>query len=469
MEVQNQQFIDVGHFSPEKRRNSDDHGHSHLDESASCASEVDYALSVAGEYSPENELQLYLQTQYTPIEMKLSSGDFKNHEQFESECLKFKTQCFENAPGCVARSEKIITFYLKQLIKGSKQFLDHVGGIEEILNFIKASDAELTELQKQTESYKARFEEYGSKIELLEGTVKQLQHSLLTSRNEFAKEKGLLEQKCENLETSLKEIRLRELNLTQEIKDQRLSLLVKLKEKDADYDQKYQDLREKYEISVDKVTDLEAKLEEVNQLAEWEKQKLKESENQIEDLTTQKEQAILERNKLIDELKNQISESRFELKNEEELEKAKDKILKLEKDLVNAFEEVKLLNANLEKQVAIHNQKVFFYEAQLAESKIQQEESRKAHEALMKAFKSFEAEQCSSQDNVHEIMQQHRSEQFEEIKNLESKFTETKQRLSSQIEKLSEQNNALELELKIKTSELEKENAQLSQNLQEVT
>ena len=469
MEVQNQQFIDVGHFSPEKRRNSDDHGHSHLDVSADWASEIHDACSVAGEYSPENELQEYLQTHYIPIEIKLSSGEFKNHEQFESECLRFKTQWAENAPGCVSRSEKIFTFYLKHLIKGSKQFLDHVGGLEEILSFIKASDAELSELQKQSELYKSRFEEYESKIDLLETTVKQLQHSLLTSRNEFAKEKGLLEQKWENLETSLKETRQRELSLTQEIKDQRVGLLAKLKDKDADYDQKYQDLREKYEASVDKVTDLEAKLEEVNQLADWEKQKLKEAEGQVEELTNQKEHVVFEYNKMIDELKNQISESRSELKNEEELQKAKDKILNLEKDLVNASEEVKLLSANLEKQIALHNQKVFFYEAQLAESKIQQEESHKAHEALMKAFKSVEAEQNYSKDNVHEIMQQHRSEQFEEIKNLESKFTETKQRLTSQIEKLSEQNNALELELKIKTSELEKENEQLSQNIEELT
>mmetsp|Transcript_39024 Transcript_39024/g.44627 ORF Transcript_39024/g.44627 Transcript_39024/m.44627 type:complete len:579 (+) Transcript_39024:502-2238(+) len=86
----------------------------------------------------------------------------------------------------------------------------------------------------------------------------------------------------------------------------------------------------------------------------------------------------------------------------------------------------------------------------------------------MKAFKTIEAEKDYSTDNVKDMIQNQRSEYIKEITNLQSKFDETKQRLTSQVESLTEKNNSLDLEYRIKLSELETQNGQLSQQIEEL-
>ena len=81
----------------------------------------------------------------------------------------------------------------------------------------------------------------------------------------------------------------------------------------------------------------------------------------------------------------------------------------------------------------------------------------------------MEAEKVFSKDNVHDMIQKQRSEYIEEIENIQSKFEETKSRLTDQVEKLSQQNNTLELNYKIKISEVENDNLQLIQQVEELT
>ena len=80
----------------------------------------------------------------------------------------------------------------------------------------------------------------------------------------------------------------------------------------------------------------------------------------------------------------------------------------------------------------------------------------------------MEAEKDFSNDNVQDIIQKQRSEYIEEISNIQCKFDEAKLRLTEQVEKLSQQNNAIELNSKIRVSELENENIQLLQQIQEL-
>lgn len=149
--------------------------------------------------------------------------------------------------------------------------MQEIEGFDELCMFEESQHLHL--LRSQSVEYQREIEEQKSKLSMFETTIKQLNHTLLTSQNEHEKEKGLLEQKCENLEISLSELRTKESNLIFELKEQRQSYISKLKDKDVDLDSKYQELKEKYEQGQDKISDLEAQLEEVTQSAEWDKQK----------------------------------------------------------------------------------------------------------------------------------------------------------------------------------------------------
>ena len=153
---------------------------------------------------------------------------------------------------------------------------------------------------------------------------------------------------------------------------------------------------------------------------------------------------------------------------EDEISGIKEMNAELETQIADASQENKMIKSQFEKQIAIFNQKISFYETQLNEAKIQQEEGQKVHEALLKAFKSMEAEKDFSKDNVHDMIQKQRSEYIEEIANIQSKFEETKSRLTDQVEKLSQQNNTLELNYKIRISEVENDNLQLTQQIEEL-
>lgn len=214
--------------------------------------------------------------------------------------------------------------------------------------------------------------------------------------------------------------------------------------------------------------DLEAKVEEVQQIADWEAQQRQEVIKQMNDKQKEAEETIKLQNVTIEELENQLIEQSKCIRSQEDTHKILEVKTQLEKNLREAKEESKATKSEWDKLIALLNQKVSFYEVQLVEAENQQCESKKAYEALMKAFKTIEAEKDYSTDNVKDMIQNQRSEYIKEITNLQSKFDETKQRLTSQVESLTEKNNSLDLEYRIKLSELETQNGQLSQQIEEL-
>ena len=73
------------------------------------------------------------------------------------------------------------------------------------------------------------------------------------------------------------------MNLVKELKDQRYIYLNKLKEKENEYESKFDDLRDKYEKAQEKLIEYETTIEEIKQISEWEKQRRIEVENQLKD------------------------------------------------------------------------------------------------------------------------------------------------------------------------------------------
>lgn len=127
--------------------------------------------------------------------MKVANKVFDSHEQVETEMLRIKASCLAGAPSCVAKSEKIFTFYLRQLIIACKPFLNQVSDFNKLLKFEESVDQDLHLLKTKNEEYQRQAVEHQAKMEVLENNIKQLQHSLMTSQNELEKEKGLLQQK----------------------------------------------------------------------------------------------------------------------------------------------------------------------------------------------------------------------------------------------------------------------------------
>lgn len=168
------------------------------------------------------------------------------------------------------------------------------------------------------------------------------------------------------------------------------------------------------------------------------------------------------------ELEDQVFEQQKQIKKQKEANGLKVQLDELQATLWDAKEACKLEKANLEKQIAVQGQKLNFYETQLKEADAQQKENKKSYDALMKAFKSLEAAKDNSEGNIHDIIQQQRSEYIEEISNLQSKFNDTRQRLAEHVEKLTSENNDLALDLKVRTAELQRENDQLKQQVEEL-
>jgi hypothetical protein len=69
-----------------------------------------------------------------------------------------------------------------------------------------------------------------------------------------------------------------------------------------------------------------------------------------------------------------------------------------------------MAKSDVEKQKAIFNQKITFYEQQLKESETQQRDNEKSYNALMNAFKRIEEEKDYSQGNIEDMIQRQRAD-----------------------------------------------------------
>lgn len=249
-------------------------------------------------------------------------------------------------------------------------------------------------------------------IKDMDGLIKKLKKNVTATESEYLefiselslinKEMGLANQKCENLEISLRESKEKEQNNILELKNQRQDLLQKMKEKESELDQKFQEVKEKLEISNDKIVDLETKNEELRQLSEWNELKQKEVNNKINFSLKQKDETIEELKAKLTDLETQISNSSLE-QEDEEIENLHKEIRNLQEKLQDSQEDFKILNTQLEKNNALHAQQISFYNTQLKEAKAEQEDSQKAQESLMMAFKSLENK--NNNTNIHEIVQ----------------------------------------------------------------
>ena len=112
-------------FTPSKDSNSSDHDSTKIIEEESyedTSSAKDSRVSAL----QFNNLDEYLQSKFKPISLQINSNEFDNIEELEEALLEVKIECEGNAPEAQKRNETIFSYYLCNLIEGSKQFCDEI-------------------------------------------------------------------------------------------------------------------------------------------------------------------------------------------------------------------------------------------------------------------------------------------------------------------------------------------------------
>ena len=203
MEVQNlHQLHDVGKISPEKRRNSDDQGHSLNEKQEFLSSEPLSKDSYISESKSDNELLEFLRSKFVNVQEMINNNEFDSISKYtpikkSEEFSQFKRSSKggdimrENSkPKSINKHESIMSYYIDTLIDGAKPFCKNLRN-----NFCyKWREYEDFKSNKKMEN-KDSGEDLKLKIKDMEGLIKKLQHNLMTSENEYNKDKGLLDQK----------------------------------------------------------------------------------------------------------------------------------------------------------------------------------------------------------------------------------------------------------------------------------
>ena len=104
------------------------------------------------------------------------------------------------------------------------------------------------------------------------------------------------------------------------------------------------------------------------------------------------------------------------------------------------------------KEEAIRNQKQEFYEVQLSEAKRQLEEAQKSHENIIKAMELENKNKLGQEETNKQILLM-KETHLKEIKEIENTYKVTRDRLTSQLDQVSEKANNLELKLKLQETD----------------
>ena len=357
----------------------------------------------------------YINQTYSPIYEKLDNGSFVDFSQFEKQLWEAKQTCLDNAPDCISRYDKICSHYLNILYQNAP-------------NFIKLTDVlsnKPSPEQKSSICMPDELNEYKSKIELLEQTIKV---------KELENDKILSQKHNMTKIFELKEVELKE---------------------------QIQFYTDQLEVEQDKASDLECQIERFKQTIEWETSKRKQAENKLDDSTAQ--------NNVISQCKDKIKQLEQELNlkadkdSNENIEKLTQTNHSLEVQLNKAVEDHKLAKLQYEKGLAVKEQKLSFYETELSEIKSKLQQSESLYKSLMEAFgdRNCWGGVKKLNDSIEEIIHDQRNQANEEIKTLKNNHKQAKESYIKEIEKLTEKNKSLELDLKVKCSEFMKDIEQL--------
>ena len=122
----------------------------------------------------------------------------------------------------------------------------------------------------KTESQR-NVDEYKLKAATAEDQAKDMQRQVLQSESEFDKEKALLVQKIEHLESSLEAARKRETEQNDEIKSQKRELMNSIKDCSSKFESQIKELKDQVDQANEQLMEKDLSLTEALQKYEFEK------------------------------------------------------------------------------------------------------------------------------------------------------------------------------------------------------
>lgn len=243
-------------------------------------------------------------------------------------------------------------------------------------------------IQKLRQQLSSIQDEHRNAQEIYEDKVKEVQRSVKQSQSEFDKEKALLDQKVEYLESVLKEKQDRERDSTSEMRNQKAELSQEIKQISARYDSEIKSLNKFLEDEKEKSADLEAKLQESLAKLEQSEKRQSETERTLQSQLAESQTALKELQQATSQLRQENDQqlSSKLKRSETELTGQKNLIEELERKVKESSEAYMQVSHDSKKTIAMRDQKIEFLTMQFKEAKDQLEESQRQHDSMVQAL-----------------------------------------------------------------------------------
>lgn len=470
----------------------------------------------------EKQCLEFLKNNYSTINNKLKSTEYKSFLDFEREIRTLQQYFKEHGPKGPQRDKLLYQFSQNKLIEAADIFMKHLNSEIEIMESTHAEklrvlemDAnivneeivrEKTELKKivaavETEKKEllakddALLNQYNSlkeekeKVETeLKGLVKKvkdesqkeverlskelgdsedarksLNNSVMQKNSELKEKTALFEQKMSHLEKANEEMKQKEKELEQEIRNLAKVHSGNLKEIQTKFEEKIKQLENQVKEETEEKFSIEKELEEVQD----ELYRLKSSfDNEVNQHKTRLEDSIAQNRTLTQTLDKKEKEFLIKLK---EVEKNSEEIVARGKKVLEETEKKAKKNedglkseiSTLDKENAVLNQKIEFLELQVNELKFQLDEERKQHALMIASFSGITDNSKNLELELEALKEKHANE----LKYIESQNESTKSQLLVDIEKLTQSKTDTELRYKLDSSEWIQKHENLTEDI----
>lgn len=482
------------------------------------------------ERASHTKAQAFLQNYFAPIETKMRNNGYEQFSNFERDINEFQLVFMEEGPPGPHKKELMLEFCIGSLSEACSYFLrtaendtsmtkqmndQTVSKLEEKIVELKeeliqtktvlenkmrsletdkahleAREQTLqehveqikTDKEKSEVEFKQRLstekkegsrmvEEYKTMAHTAEENSKALQRQVMSSESEFDKQKALLDQKIEHLDSIVETQKQKEKEYSSELKSQKKELMSTIKEAQSKNEAHIKTITEKLDISQETLIEKEGELAEKEQKWQIEKTKIHDQlQKQGIKLTEQKQQ--------IDELQEQNQSMNAELSQTNQVEM--EKLIDEKEELQQTIDEVEgLLKAKDEelrsscnkkdKDDAITSQKLQFLELQLQEAKSTVEDNRNTHSQMISAYQSRENDKGKINEEADKRVEDIRGQHTKEMDDLDTEYNQQRQRLSEKLEKSQLEAGEMKTQFKIKVNEQEKEIEILTESVAKLT
>ena len=484
-------------------------------------------IRAENEKESRKSCQMFLTSSYICTEKKLKGNEFENFSSFERELRAFQHYFLENGPPGPSRRAILLEFSQRCLNEGAEYFMKNMENelnlqgilsqemalklenqVKEVKDEVMRERMTYTSKMTSLETAKAELsakeqslrEDYGSlmkeksqvernmeekieeancqhqralvevntKLANKDENTKDFQRRLITAESDFEKQKALLDQKIHFMEKSLEDAKKKEKEYSQEIKSQKRDHSNGVKEVTGRYETQMKELGRKLEETTEKANEMESSLITLENKYDIEKQHWEEIETTLRGKVKEQMSDLQELRRTLEceQEKNRSNNQQKENDYKSKVLLQDEMISELERAVKNGEEKFKVHKGKWDKEAAILKQKVEFYEVQLSECKKQIEENKKAHESMIKAVENRDVENRVGKATLDKQIQEIQEIHMNEMKDLESQYEATRQRLSVQVDQLTERNSNLELQSKLQKADFDKEISSLSENIQ---